>query len=202
MPNSKPYDVVLIPEFKIADAAIEISENLKHFGTFFTLDNKTFFPHISLYMLQLKETDLQKVLDILDVIATETPTVRGVPKLFGSHDGYIDVEYEKTNEMQQIQMSVINALNPIRDGLRDKDKERILTSTEEEKEVILKYGYRSVDKYFEPHLTFTRFKNPQENISDALLDMKMFGGSFPEFGIYEMGDNGTCVREVRRWQLQ
>lgn len=199
--TSKPYDIVLIPEQRLALAAIKTSEELRKFGTLFTLDGKTFFPHVSLYMLQLKEADLEKVFALLGKIAGDTPTITGSPKLFGSHNNYIDVEYDKTTEIARLQMDVVEVLNPIRDCLRDKDKERLPTATEEEKNAILKYGYRSVGKLFEPHLTFTRFKDPQPDAKNSLPDMKKFDGRFLEMGIYEMGDNGTCVHEIKKWQL-
>ena len=64
---SKAYDVVLIPEPRIAEAAIEVSGGLEQAGTHFTLDNKSFFPHISLYMLQLADDKKVTPLDEEDI---------------------------------------------------------------------------------------------------------------------------------------
>ncbi|MBU6427293.1 DUF3977 family protein [Patescibacteria group bacterium] len=199
--NSKAYDVVLVPETKITNEAIKISHDLEKFGTYFTLDNKTYFPHVSIYMLQIKDSDLDKVFGLLNEVAKGTRTITGTPRLFGTHNNYIDVEYEKTEEMRKLQMNVVNLLNPLRDGLRDRDKERLLTATGVEKETILKYGYRSVGEFFEPHLTFTRFKIEQKDTVNNMPNMSIFSGNFPEIGIYEMGDNGTCVKEIKKWKL-
>lgn len=118
-----------------------------------------------------------------------------------SHD-YLDVEYKKTNELVILQQKVIEALNPLRDGLRENDKARLETSTGEELSNILKFRYRSVGNFCKPHLTFTRFTSNQEDILPSLPSKEIFNGIYNSLGVYELGDNGTCTYLIRTWNLQ
>lgn len=200
--QSKPYDVVLIPEQEVADSAIKLSAELKVLDTHFVLDNKNFFPHISLYMLQLNERGLKETLDFLSTVAVKNKILEA--KVFNYHyeNDYLDIEYIKSKDFITLQKQIINGLNPIRDGLRERDKERLADATGETRENILKYGYRSVGNLFNPHLTFTRFKNNQESVIKTLPPKETFNSIYPSLGLFEMGDNGTCVKRVSTWELQ
>ncbi len=200
--QSKPYDVVLLPEAGLNENAIKLSKKLEPLGVRFTLSHETFVPHISLYMLQLNEIGLEKTLDLLGTIASETNTIQMIAHEYHYESEYLDVEYVKSPEIVALQEKVIEILNPIRDGLREKDKVRLTTTTGETLSNVMKYGYRSVGNLFSPHLTFTRFKTEQEKILNSLPPKETFNGNYPLLGIYEWGENGTCIKEVNTWKLQ
>ena len=200
--ESKPYDIVLLPEIRITQEASKLSGKLQTLGSYFTLDNKTFFAHISIYMLELSDEGLEKVLTILPQIASQTSIIKSLPKEYHYESDYIDIEFKKTKELESLQEIIINHINPLRAGLREKDKERLENATGEERDNILEYGYRSIGKLFRPHLTFTRFKDNQQSIINTLPSMEIFNGNLPKLGIFEMGNNGTCIREVKFWALR
>jgi len=98
-------------------------------------------------------------------------------------------------------MDVISAINPIRDGLRENDKARLMSATGELRENLEKYGYRGVGELFRPHMTFTRFANGRAIDVSSLPDSHEFSGEFLTLGLFEMGDNGTCVRKIAEYKL-
>ncbi len=198
---NKSYDIVLIPEPKIASEAMKLSEILTEKGVRFTLDGKKYFPHVSLYMLPLNDIGLEKALELLPIIAKELKPIEVITSSYHYESEYIDVEYEKTPMLENAQMKVVNSLNSIREGLREKDKARLATAEGEELSNLLTYGYRSIGKAFSPHLTFTRFVEPQKDIIQNLPDKKLFDGTYLKLGIFELGDNGTCIREIKSWDL-
>lgn len=200
--KSNPYDIVLLPAISLAKKAIGLSKKLEPLDVYFTLDNKTFFPHVSLYMLQLDDMGLKKAIDLLSTIASETSTIEAWVNDYHYEDNYVDAEYVKSKELINLQRKVIDKLNPIRDGLREKDKARLNDAIGETRSNLINYGYRFVGKMFAPHLTFTRFKNNQENILQLLPPKESFNGKYSTLGIFEMGDNGTCVSEIKSWKLQ
>jgi len=55
---------------------------------------------------------------------------------------------------------------------------------------------------YAPHLTFTRFKSDHPEIVESLPPKEDFGGTYIAIGLFEMGDNGTCVKKVGAWELQ
>jgi 2'-5' RNA ligase len=200
--TSNPYDVVLLPDQEIAKKAMELSSSVSKHGTFFTLDGKNYFPHLSLYMIQLTESGLQESRELLSVIASSTNALTATACQYHYSHEYLDVEYVKTKEMEELQKNIIERLNPLRDGLRERDKERIKTASGEELDNILKYGYRSIGSQFAPHLTFTRFKDSNSEILSELPDPSIFNGQYSSLGIFKMGDHGTCAEPVQSWKLK
>jgi len=200
--ESKSYDVVLLPEENLSDLAISTSEDLAQYGTYFTLGRDKYFPHLSLYMLQLSQEGLSRTLELLKEIANNTNLLNVEIKHYHYSHHYLDVEYIKTEALGDIQNVVLDSLNPIRSGLRKKDEARLKTAEGDERTNILDFGYRSVGDMFAPHLTFTRFVENQSEIISELPKIESFNGSFNALAIFEMGDHGTCAKEVARFDLR
>jgi Protein of unknown function (DUF1045) len=114
---------------------------------------------------------------------------------------YIDVEYERTEPMAQLQMQVVDAINPIRDGMRENDKRRMATVTGPARDNLEKYGYRGVGELFRPHISLTRFEREQPTVASGLGPITEFNGQFTHLGLFEMGANGTCVRKIDEFEL-
>lgn len=199
--DSIPCDIVILPTIDLASKAIAASRQLESHATLFTLQETTYVPHASLYMTQLKVADIEKVKELLREIAERTPLLELTTTGYGQAEGYIDADYKRTDELARLQAVVIEAINPIRDGMREKDKARMLTTEGKVRENLEKYGYRGVGELFRPHLTFTRFTDGQPIDTNALPDPHQFDGKFIKLGLFEMGDNGTCTRRVAEFDL-
>ncbi len=196
--NIIPCNIVIRPELNVARRAVELSRRLQQsHDTLFTLQDGAYFPHVSLYMVQLKVANLDRVSNLLEGLAAKTllPNLRATK--YVQVDSYIDVEYERTKMLEELQMAVVDTINPIRDGMRQKDKERMLESTGKVRESLEKYGYRSVGELYRPHLTFTRFADGQPMVTMGTLPpTEEYSGDFSILGLFEMGENGTCVRLI------
>jgi diphthamide synthase subunit DPH2 len=127
--SSLPYDIVILPADELAYKAINLSERLTQYNTLFTLQDGTYYPHTSLYMTQLKVADLDRVKSILADIAATTSPLNLIATRYDQAEGYIDADYARTETLDRLQMAVVDAINPIRDGLRENDKARLLTTT-------------------------------------------------------------------------
>ncbi|MEP7204889.1 MAG: DUF1045 domain-containing protein [Candidatus Saccharibacteria bacterium] len=193
--TSIAFDIVLRPSSKLADLAYAVSANLKDKHTYFALKEGKYYVHASLYMVQLDIDRIESVKKLLQELARTTKSVKLIAKEFHQEGGYFDVEYERNEIIDGIQNRIIGLINPLRDGLRKKDEERIKTATGMELENLQKYGYRSIGSEFAPHITFTRFVEvgTKQNINN---DLREFDGDFTSIGLFEMGDNGTCVRKL------
>lgn len=197
----KAYDIVLLPESSALETFISVSENLKDLGTYFTLGEHEYVPHISLYMLQLRDDSLEKVCTVLEKITTHTNIQNPKVKEYHYEHDYLDIEYERSNELAVLQNKIISQLNPLRDGLREKDTARLRTAIGDERSNLLQFGYRSVGDLFFPHVTFTRFISNQKQILATLPKINTYSCTFPTLGIFEMGDNGTCRWCIKTWDL-
>lgn len=200
--TSLPCDIVLLPSDEIAQHAITVSNVLKNSDSFFTLKMGEYFPHASVYMTQLKTEDLEEVELRLSAIAKSLPAIPVRVKGYEQELGYIGVSYKRNDLLDRIQQEVVEAINPIRDGLRPKDAQRLESAVGEARKNLERYGYRAIGELFDPHITLTRSK-----ITDAIDTQHLetyldsFNGYFTKLGLFEMGDNGTCVRKIAEFEL-
>lgn len=200
--DSIPYDVVILPDPRLADIAIGASQKLQKFDSFFTLRDGECFPHVSLYMLQLKAKDLPKVEQILFNIAASTTLLQLQVYRYGYTMGFIDAEYEKFPELIGLQQATIKELNPIRDGMQQNDIERMHKAEGLALENFQTYGYKYVGDLFRPHMTLSRLKSDSSEALSTLNEVGNFSGTFTQLGLFEMGDDGTCVRKIKAFDLQ
>ncbi len=202
--DSIPCNLVLLPDQRLTDKAINLSRELARFDSYFVLEEGKRFAHISLYKFQLKAEDIPKVDEALASIARSVSPLQLKARTYSyEHDGYhfIDVEYEKTAELLGLQKSVIEAVNPLREGMREKDKERMLSAEGLSLENYQKYGYNLVGELFRPHISLTRLKTEDHDVSKVLDDLHDFDGSFVALGLFETGDHGTAIRKLTEPQL-
>ena len=196
--NSLPYDVVILPNNELANKVISASQKLASLGGLFTLEISKYFPHASLFMLQLKEDDLENVKSLLAGSAGKTSALNLKASKYEQKEAYVDVEYVRNEQTDSLQREVVAALNSVRDGMRDKDKARMLEATGLALENFQNYSYKYVGELFRPHITFTRFSETQPEAEGLLPELSTFDGSFTKLGLFEMGDNGTCVRKIAK----
>jgi len=198
---ASPYDIALIPSEDLAQLAIAASEDLAWLGTRFTLRDGQVFPHLSLYMANLREADIDRVKEILANLASTFPSQQLTAAAYALNRGYIDVEYTNADTLDKLKMSVIHAINPLRDGLLDHDRSSLSELTGLALENVQTYGYKYVGKLARPHMTFTRFVDENAKHVGTLPDVHAFSGSFPKLGLFALGENGTCIRKLAEWQL-
>ncbi|MCA9318443.1 DUF1045 domain-containing protein [Candidatus Saccharibacteria bacterium] len=203
---SIPCDIVLLPSKELADKAIEASKTISSLDSFFTLEVGKFYPHMSLYMFQLEETDIQNVEALLNEIAKQTQVVSATATKYslgqGFGVGYVDPEYKVTDELTGLQNAIVDAINPVRAGMRESDIAKMQDATGLKLENLQKYGYPAIGDLFRPHITLTRLKEHNPEVLNLLpSDVSTFSGVFNRIGLFEMGTNGTCVRQIATWDL-
>lgn len=204
--NSLPCDVVLLPSSELANKAIEASKATKQFESFFTLEDGKFYPHMSLYMFQLDEADISKVGEVLTRIAKDTKTISAKATTYslgtGFGVGYVDPEYEVTEELSRLQNKVVEAVNPIRAGMRESDIKKMQDAEGIKLDNLKKHGYPAIGELFRPHITLTRLKEHNPKVLELLpQDVTTFSGVFDRLGFFEMGENGTCIRKIAEFPL-
>lgn len=202
MGTSIACDVVILPSSELSDKAVAMSKTLKPLGSLFSLEVGKYYPHVSVYMLQLKTDDISKAKKLLADIAVKTNKLTLTATRYHQTHNYFDAEYEKTEELASLQMAVVETLNPIRDGVREKDKPRMTEATGLALENFKKYGWSSIGELYRPHLTLTRFINEQQNPEHDLPNFTEFSSQFPKLGLFEMGDNGTAVHKIAEFELK
>ncbi len=199
--KSIPCDIVILPEASLNDIAISASQRLSDYDSLMTLNNTDCYAHTSLYMLQLDEDILPKIYEILAGIARSFEPIQLEAYRYDSGRGYIDAEYRRNKQIDDLQEQILEALNPLRAGMREKDKAYMEYATGDVLKNLQKYGYENVGKLFRPHLTLTRLKEDNESALEVLEEVESFSGLFPRLGIFEMGDHGTSIRKIATFDL-
>lgn len=199
--QSKSCNIALIPSTAVSNRAIATSQSLSSADTFFTLETGRFYPHISLYMLELQTVDYEKIQGIIQDIAKQFSTFELTATNYHQVMGFLSIEYSINSELTKLQEQIISSCNPIRNGLREKDIVRLKESTGSKRRYFEEYGYPYVKELFNPHITVTRFRNQNPiDISD-LPEIHSFTGKFDKIGFFESGDNGTCVQLLSAYDL-
>jgi len=204
--SSLPCDIVLLPSPDLALKAIKASKETEKYESFFTLEEGKYYPHMSLYMFQLNEADISKVKEVLARIANDTKVITANATRYslgtGFGVGYVDPEYEVTEELSNLQGSIIEAVNPLRAGMRESDVRKMQDAEGLKLENLQKYGYPAIGELFRPHITLTRLKEHNPKVLDLLpQDISTFSGVFDRLGLFEMGENGTCIRKIAELRL-
>lgn len=195
-------DVVLLPDITVAQKAITASKQLGTLGSLFELEDGKYFPHVSLYMMRLRFEDTSQVEELLHKLATETKSETWKALKYGFSRGYVIVDYEVTRQTSILQQQVIQAVNPLRDGILAKDRDSIKEATGLALQNYETYGYKYVGELFHPHITLTRFSEDREDAEKLLPEISEFDGSFTKLGLFELGKNNTCVQQLAVFELR
>lgn len=196
------YDVVLVPPKHIAAKAIEVSRQLESLGTKFTLQDGVLFPHLSLYIVQLDDSNLDKVQTILQKIAQKTAAIEMNPKGYSCIMDFLFLEYETNAKVRKLHEAVVGEIAPLRDGMPPKDRARLATLPDKQKKSLEQFGWRFAGDLYQAHISITKFNYKQNINSLKLPDTASFAGQFDILGLFEVGENGTCTRQVAEFKLR
>lgn len=196
MDKSKSFNIVIYPSREISQKAIKISELLKISGGIFVLDGKKYFPHITLYMMELPLKNLNKVRKILKDYASRTKSFKiNSFKYRQKKDGFVDVSY-KDKQIKNLQKEVISLLNPLRGGLlREREITRMKELSERQKKNVLFCGHRDVGSDFYPHLTFTKLERFDKKILSK-IKKDNFSFKVNKIALFYLGEYGTCNKLI------
>lgn len=200
--KSKPFNIAIYPPVEISKKAIGVSKKLKNKNSLFVLDGKNYFPHITLYMTEFPLKNVAKIRKLLKQFAAKTkPFGINSSKYRQNKDGYIDVAYRRSKNIDEFQKKVIKLLNPLREGLmREKDKARMSEMTKAEQKNLKLYGYRSVSGNYFPHLSFTKLEKFDKSALSH-IDKSNFSFKVGRIGFFYRGDYGTCRKLIEIYNL-
>jgi 2'-5' RNA ligase len=209
--SSRAYDVVLLGTPEMSAAAVAVSRALQNLGARFQLDEGRVHPHMSILMAQLRDDSLPAAVEALKTIAGTIPALRlAATRYDQDHEqGFFEVQFERPAALVRLQEAVIDQIEPLRDGLRDQDppgrwlRQWMSEAQGDARSNLDRYGYDEIGTLFRPHVTFTRFSDPQAEVDRGKLPPpQKFSGLFPILALFEMGEHGTCIRSVAEFTMK
>lgn len=223
MHSSLKYElnIALTPNDDLAEKHIAISQSLaSKYPAVVQLNDVrarlAFAPHLTLYQVAIPHTRLSGVVDNLNIVADDFPFVdlQTTKYAYNAEEDSLEVQYEVTDELLALQKSIIDSVNPLRDGLlieRDPGGNKVSDLLEAEAmlgENIRTTGFAEVGDpanggLFRPHVTLNWFRQGTEvDENDAhLREVDVLSGSFTYLGVYLLGPYGTCAQKLVQYPL-
>jgi hypothetical protein len=207
--TSPTYDVVLLPPMEVTATSVRVSQQLEPLGHFVLRDDTTAIPHVSLYMITLEVQGLEEAVRRLACIGTSSaPVPLAATRYAQMPDGFVEVQYEVTPALAQLQRRLLDAINPLRDGFPEMTPsgvamlEAMRRAGGEERSNYERWGYPECGSEFRPHISFTRLRAPQCPVDFTRLPpAEEFSTLSFRLALCSMGLHGTCTSVVTQVEL-
>ena len=196
-------NIAIYPPAHIRRGAISLSKKLSELGTDFTLDDKNFYPHITLYMTEFPVDNLPRVKKELRNITQKMHIFSVTPAGIGKVRGHIGVDFKNIPDLVSLHRKIVLATNAFREGcLRPKDRERLLKHffPANMERMLKEYGSSRAMKNYNPHLTLTKFTNDKTQV-DLKLQKSKFSFEVNEIVLFQSGRHGACRKILARFRL-
>jgi 2'-5' RNA ligase len=205
--ESCSVNVVAIPSKEAQTAARNLGRLLDGFDNYYTLSESKYIPHATIYQAQYPKKNIDNLRKTIGALCAESKPFEAVTSDYLDHHGYIWWNIEKSPEFVSVHKSVLENLNPIREGLilPHLTPSGYVTSekfTKEEAYNVKKYGTVIVDKLFNPHFTLAKLKGFEGNIDEVLGVPRKFSFNVSELSIGEMGNHGTLLKIIDNYPLK
>lgn len=201
--NYKRYDIVVIPPEDITRQAIEMSQVLARFDSFFILDGETVHPHLSLYRVPFDESALEKAIKkVGEIAAAMQPFLLQQETYYPDQGVWVGVRYVADKAILDLHTGIIAATKDYR-AIEDdaRYKARWADLSPQQRKNIEDCGWSDAFTAYFPHISFTKLKQPR---ADVLAHLPQHDFSFlaDHIGLYERGENGTCTKLVADFRLE
>lgn len=199
-------NIAFIPPDDVASEVVKLSGDIgKKEESYFCVDNLNFYPHITIYSPEYPAYNLEKVLDAVAELSKKLAPIKFIFKSIKTGQGFVGVEFNYSEEIKNIHESIVEKLNPLREGhIREKYSASYqMEFSEEKKKNIQKYGYPNSMSLYHPHMSIARLKDEKdaEKIAgEVTWPIKEF--MVDKIGIYRMGNHGTCIELTKEVELR
>jgi len=157
--TKKAVDIVLLPEEKITDKAIELNSQLvKRFGPRLVLNKKKCLPHISLAMGCIDDRDIPVILQVLEkTVKVNHPGLLEIidieAQTNAAGETVLLFKVKKTNELQSLHEEVMQNMHPF---FKHTVSDDMLFDHQVELSTLIwikDYREKSSFSHFSPHIT-------------------------------------------------
>jgi len=196
------YDVVILPPKNVRDHAITLSKKLEKYGTTWSLGEKYFIPHISLYHIPVPPSRFNDFIDELKRIvsgyAPRTLALTRITQLEQYHA--ILAMTENPAWLKELYRTIIKCTHTYFDmkyGVNELWGKKHLPRTMQKN--IEAYGTPMVGRYFLPHITLGVLQgNGSSGEEIEKMKLKPLRFNVDAIAVCELGRSFSCQRIVRK----
>lgn len=198
-------NIAILPDAERRNRSIEMSRNLaSEVESYFVLDGVNFHPHFTVYQAHYPVRNLEKLREALPELAQRLKGLTITMDSFRvSHETFVFWGCEKTEELIGAQAETIGIANPLREGLVMPQLKDGRVKSEEDKEDVANYGSLLIGPRYDPHITITRIKNPEDADKTISVLGEVNRETFrPESLVLAyLGDHGTLTKIIHKVSL-
>lgn len=199
-----PRNIVVLFDKKFSEELIMLSQKLHSvIPSAIILNTKDMLPHMTVYTTNFPEENEEKVKEHLGRIAQ-----RVTPFDVAFTTPVIDmlgvwINAEPTDTLQNFHNTIVEALNPYRNGLYDEKELVAIGNNKARQESLVKYGMWAAKDLYIPHITLSR------PIDASLLEESLallpkhtdYTTTITEVAYVERGPYGTCKSILEKFPL-
>jgi hypothetical protein len=171
-------------------------------------------PHVSVFMLAVPDADVPAVVAATERVAAQHAALSALGQYFRHNPhGAPELYFRKSREWVELQMAVVDAVEPLRGGLlrpvdpSGADIRQLLSDPAQDsrrRHQLTRFGYDEITERwppaddssdrFNPHVTFAWPTAAEPMVSLAELPpAEDFSGVLSELGVFGMSPYGTCT---------
>jgi 2'-5' RNA ligase len=198
-------NIAILPDAYRKEKAIGLSRRVtSEVPSYFTLDGENLHPHFTVYQAHYPLKNLEKLKEAVHEIAGR---LRGLEMTMDSfrisHETFVFWACEKTDELVRAQTETIRIVNALREELimpQLKDRGNL---SEGDKEDIQNYGSLLIGPRYDPHITITRIRNPEDGnrVLGVLGEANRETFKPDSLVLAHLGEHGTLTKIVERVSL-
>lgn len=173
-------DIVILPPPKIRTAVAKLTKQVADkYQLKWRVDNKRLIPHITLFHVLIRDSDLPKILIASEgLVKQQKPFTLTFSEVEGGKLSF-GMSLKRTKPLYDFHKQVITSFNKFRSGMTaSKFTTPLRFLTKKDKYYLRKFGVAWILSDFWPHITLAMLKNPNE-LSSVLVYANRF--QFPRF---------------------
>jgi 2'-5' RNA ligase len=199
-------NIAILPDENTTNRAIALSQLTAEWTEqYFVLDRSNYVPHLSVYHAIYDQAVKNTLIKVVAGIAKSTSAFEIHFSAFDYFADYLFLNALLNDELYKLHMNVLNSCSPLRSQVVPESINELIKNkqiNEQQIALVAKYGHPLTVKYFHPHITIARLKDPSimhktiEKLPRQELSMKV-----KELAIVNIGEHGTCNQVFETFQF-
>lgn len=198
------YNVAVLPPAGICSKIEAISRTLGRYKPLFSLDGRTQFPHLTLYMARFEEARISDVANAIGrALLSQRPVQFNHTGSNATESGYTEASYEKTSGVAALHDTILHAVKGYRYKTAEPRRELYYGafSTAQQSNVT-ETGYDLAGELYRPHITYAKF--PDHDQAAAVLQFipdEDLSFSLTGIGLFKADEFGACRSLVKGYSI-
>lgn len=200
--NSTLLNICILPDERVSNEYIKISQSFESDDTIFVLGNGL-FPHMTVYMARFANDNIERVMDATEEALKQASTFKCTHTGYFMTEGrYLEASYRKSKDFLNLHELLITHNAALRINPGSPFNEGYFAPYNAEQQHNAKEtGYDLARNLYRPHVSLTRYK--EDSVSEIFPALPAADLSFnlKKVCLYIADDNGAVFELVREFQV-